>query len=422
MFNLVKKDFLTISKNKSELIELLLMPLILIVILGFALGNVLLSGGGIDAFSVGIINEQSMEADLERLENQLIEEEYPEEVRSELMQLAEETDPTEMLMSVLEHEDFEDLLIIEEFTDETAANTAVQNEEITGYIVFPEEFNYILWKNMLLDEEASSTLDVNIMSEDSFYSNILLSILSSFIAEFNLESSIAIATEGQAEAAETENSYGEIMNLSVEEPINSFQYYTVGMGVMFALYTAPSIASRAFVEKRNNVYGRIMLAGTKPITYLGSKMIATTIITFIQLSLLFIISTLLFGTFSGREVSLWRDIFYVTGIYALLVGSVGSLLTSITLYADDLATANFLGSFISVFAFLGGSFTPVNQFSETLSHLGNWTPNGAIMTTYLQLLQGFTFQEVFPLVARVIGMSVIALVIAVVVFPKRRLS
>jgi hypothetical protein len=136
MFNLVKKDFLTISKNKSELIELLLMPLILIVILGFALGNVLLNGGGIDAFSVGIINEQSMEADLERLENQLIEEEYPEEVRSELMQLAEETDPTEMLMSVLEHEDFEDLLIIEEFTDETAANTAVQNEEITGYIVF----------------------------------------------------------------------------------------------------------------------------------------------------------------------------------------------------------------------------------------------------------------------------------------------
>src|SRR5690625_7289478 len=103
------------------------------------------------------------------------------------MQLAEETDPTEMLMSVLEHEDFEDLLIIEEFTDETAANTAVQNEEITEYIVFPEEFNYILWENMLLDEETSSTLDVNIMSEDSFYSNILVSILLSFIVEFNIE-------------------------------------------------------------------------------------------------------------------------------------------------------------------------------------------------------------------------------------------
>lgn len=422
MLNLVKKDFLTISKTKSDLIELLLMPLILIVILGFALGNVLLGGSSIEAFTVGVINEQSVSDDLERLENQFIAEGYPEPVITRLIEQAEEINPTEMLNDLLNHEDFKDLLIIKEFSDETTAREAVDTEEVTGYITFSENFNYTLWENLFLDEEMPATLDVSVLSEDSLYSNIFLSVLTSFIEEFNLESSIAIATEGQAEESTQDDDYGQVIRLSVEEPINSFQYYTIGMGVMFALYCAPAIASRAFVEKTQNVYGRIMIAGTKPLTYLGSKLFSTTIITFVQLTILFIVSNLLFGTFSGRELDFWLDMFYITAIYSFLVGSIGALLTSFTLYANNTTTANFFGSFISIFAFLGGSFTPVNQFSDTLTQIGNWTPNGAMMTVYLQLLQGFNLHEVLPLVTRVIGMFIVFIIIAIVVFPKRRLS
>lgn len=39
MFNLVKKDMLSLARNKSELIESLFMPMLLILILGFALGD-----------------------------------------------------------------------------------------------------------------------------------------------------------------------------------------------------------------------------------------------------------------------------------------------------------------------------------------------------------------------------------------------
>jgi ABC-2 type transport system permease protein len=422
MLNLVKKDFLTISKSRSDLIELLFMPLILIVILGFALGNVLLSGGGIETFSVGVINDQSFENDITRLEERFNEENYPEEVTAELMTLAEEINPTTMIMDMLNHEDFEDLLIVEEYSDEATATEAVEAEEITGYITFTEDFNLALWENMLLGDETPATIQADVLSEDSVYSNILLNVLTNFVEEYNLESSIAIATEGEAVATATGNDYGEVTNLSVEEPINSFQYYTIGMGVMFALYTAPAIASRAFAEKDQNVYGRIMLAGTKPMIYLGSKMISTTVITFIQLLILFSISSLLFGTFSGRDMDFWLNLLSISGIYALLVGSLGSLLTSITLYANNLSTANFFGSFIAVFAFLGGSFTSVSQFSEALKALGNWTPNGAAMTSYLQLLQGFSFQEFFPLVARLIGMFIIFLILSIVIFPRRRLA
>lgn len=421
MFNLVKKDFLTISNNKNDLIELLFMPLILVIILGFALGNVLSGETTINNFPIGIVNEQSTPADLERLENEFINRNYPEEVIPQLLETAEETNPTDMLTSVLTDEGFEDLLIVDEFENRAAAEEAMMTNGIVGYITFPADFNYSLWQNILLEEDTQAELDVDVVTEDSFYGNILTSILSSFIDEYNLESSIALATNGQVETEEA-TEYGEIQQLSVEEPVNSFQYYTIGMGVMYALFTASTIASRAYAEKQQHVFGRIMLSGTKPLTYLTSKLISGTVFSFLQLVILFIVSTIIFGTFSDRSFEFWLNLMYVLGIYSLVVGSIASLLTSLSLYANNITTVSLFGSLVSVFAFLGGSFTPVEQFSEGLAALGNWTPNGATMTALIQLLQGFSFQEIFPFIGRILGMAVLFILIALFIFPKRRLT
>ncbi|TVP90555.1 hypothetical protein, partial [Alkalibacterium sp.] len=72
--------------------------------------------------------------------------------------------------------------------------------------------------------------------------------------------------------------------------------------------------------------------------------------------------------------------------------------------------------------FVGGSFTPVENFSQLLRSIGNWTPNGAMMTAYLQLLQGFALTEVMGMLIRVLGMTVIILAISIMLFPKRRLD
>lgn len=422
MFNLIKKDFLTLSKSKSDLLELLFMPFILIVILGFSLGNLMMGGGSSDTFNIGIVNEQNFEEDLKRLENEFIEQGFPEEIVAETLAGAEEVDPAAMLYNLFEDESFEDFIVVDEFDNLNSATEAMEEEKITGFITIPKEFSYNVWQSIYLEEKMTSTLDVTVAEEESMVSTILQSIVTSFIDQYNLETSIAVATNGQAGAENQTLEHGEKIQISVEEPVNAFQYYTIGMGVMFALSTAPALANRAFKEKEQHVFGRIMLSGTKPLTYLSSKMVSGTLITFVQLVILFTLSTLIFGTFSGRDSDFWINVFYTTGLYSLLVGSLTSILTSISLYANDNTTAGFFGSFVSVFAFLGGSFTPVEQFSESLKQVGNWTPNGATMTSYLQLLQGFNFQEVIPLMMRVIGMTVIFILLAVIIFPKRRLD
>lgn len=422
MFNLIKKDFLTLSKSKSDLLELLFMPFILIVILGFSLGNLMMGGGSSDTFNIGIVNEQNFEEDLKRLENEFIEQGFPEEIVAETLAGAEEVDPAAMLYNLFEDESFEDFIVVDEFDNLNSATEAMEEEKITGFITIPKGFSYNVWQSIYLEEKMTSTLDVTVAEEESMVSTILQSIVTSFIDQYNLETSIAVATNGQAGAENQTLEHGEKIQISVEEPVNAFQYYTIGMGVMFALSTAPALANRAFKEKEQHVFGRIMLSGTKPLTYLSSKMVSGTLITFVQLVILFTLSTLIFGTFSGRDSDFWINVFYTTGLYSLLVGSLTSILTSISLYANDNTTAGFFGSFVSVFAFLGGSFTPVEQFSESLKQVGNWTPNGATMTSYLQLLQGFNFQEVIPLMMRVIEMTVIFILLAVIIFPKRRLD
>ena len=112
----------------------------------------------------------------------------------------------------------------------------------------------------------------------------------------------------------------------------------------------------------------------------------------------------------------------ITFIYSLLIGSITSLLTSLSLRSNSASNVGFFSSFTAALAFLGGSFTPVETFSESIKTIGNWTPNGAVLTSYLQIMLGFDLIEVMPLLIRVIAMMGIFVVIAIYVFPKRRLN
>lgn len=422
MFNLVFKDFLTLSKSKSDLLELLFMPFILIAILGFSLGSLMRNDPTINAFNIGLVNQQNFQENIDRFENTLREQGLPEENIAQLIASAEEVEPAHMIEDLLKDEDFEEIMIVDEFSDTDIAQEALEQEDIAGYITIPENFSYNVLEAIFLEEDVAANLEVNILTNASTSGNILQSVISTFTEQYNLETSIALATEGQAAPPENTVNHGEILQLSIEEPITAFQYYTIGMGVMFALSTAPTLAGRAFKEKEQHVFGRIMLSGMNPLKYLTSKLISGTLITFTQLVILFLLSTLIFGTFRGRDMEFWLDMFYTTGIFSLVVGSIGSLLTAISLNANNLTTVNFFGSFVSVFAFLGGSFTPVEQFSDALRQVGNWTPNGAAMTSYLQIMQGFNFQEVLPLLSRIIGMAIVAIIVSFFVFPKRRLD
>jgi ABC-2 type transport system permease protein len=421
MFQLIKKDFLTLSKSRADLFEMLLMPILLIAILGFALGNVLFGEASIDTISVGLVVEQESEQELDLLDEELREEGIPEEAISQIRQAASDIDPGELFVNVIEDDELSDLVQVQRMETTEEADEALDEDEIAGYYTIPENFRSSVWQALFLEEEHTASLELVVQDEAQIRANILESVAQSFSQQFNLESSLALALDGE-DVPEVDLDLGQEIYLTNEEPVNAFQYYTIGMGVMYALSLAPAISSRSFLEKKQHVFGRIMLSGTSPFTYLGSKLFSTTLISMVQLFLLFTLSTLAFGTFSGRTVEFWMNMGYLTLFYSLFVGSVASLLTSLALYSESDQGSGMFGMLVSVLAFFGGSFTPIDQFGESFRQVSSWVPNGTALIGYLQLLQGFEWNEVFPLMLRVIVGTGLCIVTAILLFPKRRLD
>src|SRR5699024_10398338 len=74
---------------------------------------------------------------------------------------------------------------------------------------------------------------------------------------------------------------------------------------------------------------------------------------------------------------------------------------------------------VSVLAFIGGSFFPIGNLSNFFRILGNYTPNGAAMTAFLELLKGNEGLDIWQHVFVLIGFAVLFLGISIGMYPKR---
>ncbi|WP_208559988.1 ABC transporter permease [Marinilactibacillus kalidii] len=421
MFNLIGKDFLTLSKNRSELIELLLTPFLLIAILGFALGNVTgQTATTPEQTTVGLVDQSTIAKDEATVIKELMDAGHTQVDAEKIVAEFEQMDPVRQMKGLFQEADIEQHFALQTFESKEDAEQALEANDISGVIVVSEIFKSDIIRANVLQNATNAEIEVITQDPNQIKAIILTNIMEGFIQEYNFQATIAPIV-GET-VIEDQRHYGEVVPLTTQDPINSFEYYTLSMAVFFALGISTIIASRSFKEKESHVLARIMLSKRSPMQYLFSKLVSGILITMIQLGILFTLSTLIFGTFSERPLSFWVGIVLVSCLFSILIGSMGSLLTAISLNTNDVMVVSSFGSSTVVLAFLGGSFVPLEQYANFLKTLGDWTPNGAALTSYLQFLMGFDIVDVLPLLLRMLGLSVIFMIIAVIVFPKWRLD
>lgn len=423
MWNLIKKDFLTISRDRSEFLILLVMPMVLITILGFALGSIMFGTVDMYPIPVALIIENDLEQDLEQFRKDLTAEGIPEQAIEQMIINAEEIDPVASLETVLRSPELSDMIDLKENYDQEQAEEALATDEVLAVITIPEQFSYHTLFAFYFEEETEADIGLFVQDHEQIQATIVEGILTSFSDQYNLELSIAFATEGETvETTISEENFGTITHFPTGKPVSAFQYYTIGMSVMFALYVASTVSSNAFKEKKNHVFARLMMTGERPLNYLLSKVISAVILTLVQLTILFIASTLLFQTFTGTSVEFWVSLAIISFVFSLVIGGLAAFMTAIAIqFNNDAISGFFSGGAVVIFAFLGGSLSPIEQFSPLMRELGNLTPNGAMMTAYLQLIQGFNINDFLPMIYRVLLMAILFISLAVAIFPKRRL-
>ncbi|RKL68158.1 multidrug ABC transporter permease [Salipaludibacillus neizhouensis] len=422
------KDIIVLLRKKTELITLILMPLVLIVILGFALKGLL--GGDTEALNmkVGIVNKDNEQLGIEEFINELEEMDLSEEVVSELRLAGGEISPVSLLDEVFQEEGIQDIMETENM-DVADRDKAVAEGDVDAVLTIPEGFTYQALQKMLLNKGDVTAFDITINEYSSLSANVFNSIVEDFVRTLNFETAInrALGEEEQSissleEESRERNELGGIETVSTGEPISSFQYYTIGMAVMFVLFVASTIAGEAYVEKQQHVFNRILLSGKHPLLYLAGKMVSTTVIAFVQLVLLFSVSALIFQSFITETLEFWAGMAMISLFLSICVGSLATLLTSLTIRFNSVAFVYiFSGGLVTLFAFAGGSFFPTSQMPEVVALIGNWTPNGAALTSYMQWMQGFGLDTLRPSLFRIIGASILFITASLVIFPRRRL-
>lgn len=409
------KDIMLLLRDRSELMVLLVMPFLLIAILGFSLRGIF--SGDLEALEmdIALVAEEDEAQAVAAVQSEIDEMGLPQEASQALKQAAESASPQTMLLSMLEDENLGEVITVNQM-GQAQARESLEEGSIDAVITLPEGFTEDSLRNMLFGTSGGGELELLVADLSSIRADVLQSLLAEFVRTVNFEASISRLAGEEA----TVEVSGGIETITARQPISSFQYYTVGMAVMFVLFVGSTIAGQANLEQKQMVFDRIRLSNRPPLFYLSSKALAAAAIVFVQLTLLFGLSALLFQTFQADSWAFWSGIALISVVLALAVGSLAALMVAITLRLEsDAVPAIFSGGVISLMAFVGGSFMPLDGMPEALRAIGNWTPNGAALSAYFSwLLEPDMNQLVGPL-ARIAAVAVAFLLMALVLFPRK---
>lgn len=409
------KDIVLLLRDRSELMVLLVMPFLLIAILGFSLRGIF--SGDLEALEmdIALVAEEDEAQAVAAVQSEIDEMGLPQEASQALKQAAESAGPQTMLLSLLENENFAEVMTVNEM-GRVQARQSLEEGTVDAVITLPEGFTEDSLRNMLFGTSDGGELELLVADLSSIRADVLQSLLAEFVRTVNFEASIT-RLAGEEEAMEVS---GGIETITARQPITSFQYYTIGMAVMFVLFVGSTIAGQANLEQKQMVFDRIRLSNRPPLLYLGSKALAAATIVFVQLTLLFGLSALLFQTFQADSWAFWSGIALISVVLALAVGSLAALMVAITLRLEsDAVPAIFSGGVISLMAFVGGSFMPLDGMPEALRAIGNWTPNGAALSAYFSWLLEPDMSQLSGPLTRIAAVASAFLLMALVLFPRK---
>lgn len=410
----IKKDLLVLLRNRQELLVLVLMPLVLIAILGFALGGAMAGDAITVSGKVALIDHSDVQKDIDAFAQKVKAKKLPQEAETALIQGANQLHPIQTLVDeVFGSKELKEIVKLEQVGPEKLAD--IKNDDsYSAVIEIPENYTFDILSSALLDEPSTAEIKLYKNEGKDISSNVVEDVLVSF--QKQLSSMAVIGKAGIQFESVKSASLGKIETVTEREPINSLQYYSVGMSVMFIMFIASHIGSFAYREKQLQVFNRIILSNTSRWSYLGGIFFSIMVIAIVQQAILYGVTSLVFDV-------VWQDIlgFLLVNLsLCFAIGGVGALLTALNFRIDSEGVSNFFGNVIvAIFAFLGGSFTPIGGNSSVIGMLGNFTPNGAGMTALLQLLQGVELSTISHHIIYLLGFGLVMLTVAVFCFPKR---
>lgn len=251
----------------------------------------------------------------------------------------------------------------------------IKNAKYTGYIVLKDN-NITLYKN-----------DRNFLD-----TNIVESILKAFIDRFNVISVIAKENPAIIQKIATDDNYNftDIVSLNRNKQPSSNDYYSVTMLTLIILYGSISGVYSIGEERTKKTGDRVLMSPVRKYEILTGKLLGVSFAVLLQSILVFIFSKYILGANWGTDIFTIFLIIISEIIFSISIGiCLGFLIKNTN------AASGVINVVIPFIAFLGGAYFPINETgSIVLMKLADISPIKWTNTSIFQVIFANNYGDV----------------------------
>lgn len=410
---LLKKQIKLLLRSPSEILTLFVMPIVLILILSYALGPLMEGDSEMTTIELAIIQHEDGQGQIQGFIDAL-----PPNIALDQQTIdnIENSMPVSMFLQELENNiQMQELIHVTQLDAKSMAE-AKKSGDYDGVLEIPKNFTKEYLDSEFFDQEKPA-FNVYLNESEQITSTIVKDIVDYFQQQYTLQSELSGSNVGiDYTTLSSESIHSTIRSVDSLEEVPSSVYYTFSMTVMFMLFIAGTLASQSFIEKNTHIFDRILLARIHSSTYLLSIIVSSILFSMLQVLVLFTFSHFVFNiSFANWELFLLLSI-----IFSIVIGAIAALLSSINYRSNSAGASNlFSTAIVAILAFFGGSYFNISSLSPFIMNVGMLTPNGAALDGYLTIAQNGSLNDILPNITILSILAVLLMLIAFLLFPKR---
>ncbi len=404
LWYIAKKDLLQVLKDRNSFLLLLVVPIVLMVIIGFALGGAN-SGSNQIAITVALSNQDS--GNLGKSIASALK------IDTSTLKVTVNTfsDANKVTQAVKNGDAIAGVVIAEGTTDKLAA--ASQSKQATNNLVqvyaLPNSTDQrVIIVQNLVTSVVNQTVNAQYAGSAAIGQvNAVCNQSGNRCAPQTIDAATIAKSVGGASTITAQNAQVQLLTAGEAAKTNFFDQVVPGYAIFFALFGINSAAATILQEKEDGTFRRLLIAPIQKYALLGGKMLAQFILTLVQLAVLFTVGYFAFHL----DVSSWPALILLLVGASFATTGLGILLVSIVKTRRQLNPVVTLVT-LSTSA-IGGTWFPLflePTWMQQLAKVGiaGWAMEGlnAVM------LYGKDLTWVVPNILGLVGYGVICLLLA----------
>lgn len=338
-------------------------------------------------------------------------------------------------------EELAGLFAARESSDVAAARKAVEDDQVAAAIFIPAGFSASILPDAASGQRGSlAPIEVYTSRARPVSADVTRSVVMEIVSRMDAASTAASVSVTQLLASgrlhpneigayvgqligqmttSEEGGSSAAMRLELEtnaeqpQKFNLLSYLAPGMAVFFLMYTTTQGGRSILAERDHGTLARMLVSPANNAEILGGKLLSIFAAGLLQMGILIVACSLLFGLQWGDPLALA----ILVGMVVLAATGWGVLLAAVvktSFQAASVGTALML-----LFGILGGTFLSVSSFSAPVRLLSRLTPNAWAMDGFTTLALGGGLNDLLVPLAALLAMSVVLFVAAVLVARRR---